>query len=537
MDCTDSPATLDLAIEWLRRCIASHPECNKLSIGARIPTRLLELGYPSPYHLRLRKTMDITTRSPYMTLSHCWGSAGFLKLTADTEHQLFKGIHLSKLPKTFQDAVCATKRLGVQYIWIDSLCIDQSSPEDWQREASIMGDIYQGSLCNIAATGSVDSNGGCFHQRLPQLIEPCVIKTQWTDRDNQIYHLCGNLWDDGVECSPLLERGWVVQERLLSPRILHFGRRQVFWECHNFEACETYPFGIPAFASMFAGFKRNTPATWYFNEVELSNKRMSEGVLEEVVDFWVKIVNFYSKCNLSCMEDKLIALSGISKKIQKILNDQYLAGLWRSALPNQLLWRNMDLDCIRPVHYQAPSWSWASINALIHLPQFREYKHQHCNVSVVDVQVNSTCEDLFGQIASGCLRLCGPLLTIAICRKSRRGIDCDELFLNGRTIQQDRGADTEEDWVFMDTNEPPARNTHFMPFFKEDDGYGSIFVTGLLLRPTGRSRGQFTRCGFLHMYVPEEEIVLGSDWTNLQNQEWLEYQSYDGVSNYTISII
>jgi hypothetical protein len=128
MDCAHSSASMNLATNWLKKYITSYPECNRLSIGAKIPTRLLELGYLGPDHIRLRNTADITMGISYMTLSHCWGSAEFLKLTVDTEHQLLEGIHLSKLPRTFQDAIRAAQRLGVQYIWIDSPCLYLDRP-------------------------------------------------------------------------------------------------------------------------------------------------------------------------------------------------------------------------------------------------------------------------------------------------------------------------------------------------------------------------------------------------------------------------
>jgi hypothetical protein len=56
-----------------------------------------------------------------MTLSHCWGSVKFLTLTAETLEQLLAGLPLSSLPQTFQDAVKVSRRLGAQFLWIESL--------------------------------------------------------------------------------------------------------------------------------------------------------------------------------------------------------------------------------------------------------------------------------------------------------------------------------------------------------------------------------------------------------------------------------
>jgi hypothetical protein len=71
MNCTDSSALMNLITNWLKKCIISYPEYNKLSIGAKILTRLLKLGYLGPDHIRLCNTADITIGISYMTLSHC----------------------------------------------------------------------------------------------------------------------------------------------------------------------------------------------------------------------------------------------------------------------------------------------------------------------------------------------------------------------------------------------------------------------------------------------------------------------------------
>ncbi|PQE06307.1 HET domain pin-c2 protein [Rutstroemia sp. NJR-2017a BVV2] len=75
------------------------------------------------------------------------------------------GIDESTLPTTFRDLIILARNLGVPYIWIDSLCIIQDSPEDWEREASLMGRVYSSAFCTIAAAASADGNGGLFIER------------------------------------------------------------------------------------------------------------------------------------------------------------------------------------------------------------------------------------------------------------------------------------------------------------------------------------------------------------------------------------
>lgn len=93
---------------------------------------------------------------------------------------MLDSILISELPKTFANAVFVTRQMGVGFLWIDSLCIMQDSLSDWEQEASIMSDVYRGSLCNIAATGSSHANEGCLYER-PYPVQPCAITTAWED--------------------------------------------------------------------------------------------------------------------------------------------------------------------------------------------------------------------------------------------------------------------------------------------------------------------------------------------------------------------
>lgn len=85
---------------------------------------------------------------------------------------------------------------------------------------------------------------------------------------------------------------------------------------------------------------------------------------------WVKNVAWYTKRQLTRPGDKLRAIGGIADKYHVVMEDQYLAGLWRSYIPAGLLWRRIvaskeGILLPRPLRYRAPSWSWASIDGEI----------------------------------------------------------------------------------------------------------------------------------------------------------------------------
>ncbi len=142
-----------------------------------------------------------------MTLSHCWGGCVPLRLLRQSFCSLLESIPPAELSKSFQDAMVATKRLGLRYLWIDSLCIIQDSQEDWERESAMMDRVYQNSWCNIAATRAINGQGGCFAEKLVLSLKPCKINVKWNSRPNTSFY-CWNsdLWKDSVDDSALLNR-------------------------------------------------------------------------------------------------------------------------------------------------------------------------------------------------------------------------------------------------------------------------------------------------------------------------------------------
>ncbi|KAI0887183.1 heterokaryon incompatibility protein-domain-containing protein [Annulohypoxylon maeteangense] len=188
-----------------------------------------------------------TRYDEYWTLSHRWGDPGRIKkLCKETENELRSGIPLSRLSPTFRDAAILVRNQGYRYLWIDSLCIYQDSHSDWQREAGSMANIYRHSFCNISAISpSFDPSldRGLFHDRMDDVksLYPFIIKMDlgpsWENGPWVAWN--ASIWADEIESAPLHTRGWVVQERFLTNRIIHFTRNQIYWECLQCANCET----------------------------------------------------------------------------------------------------------------------------------------------------------------------------------------------------------------------------------------------------------------------------------------------------------
>ena len=146
--------------EWLQDCGEHHKDHEFAE--KELPTRVLDLQSPGVLsELRVYETDG--ERGKYMALSHRWGKDKHkrpLSMTNGNRKALCESINFGDLPKTFQDAVDVTRKLGIRYLWIDSLCIVQDDDKDWEMESRRMEAVFANTFCTIAATSAKDSWDG-----------------------------------------------------------------------------------------------------------------------------------------------------------------------------------------------------------------------------------------------------------------------------------------------------------------------------------------------------------------------------------------
>ncbi|KAL5599249.1 hypothetical protein FOVSG1_007061 [Fusarium oxysporum f. sp. vasinfectum] len=253
--------------------VPSMRDTTKLLCVCFKPTSGLKRSPAAPY---LGPESALRKYGPYLTLSHCWGqNANIVRRTAGGNLE----IPLKNLPRTFKDAITATRRLGFTYLWIDSLCIIQGDKIDWERESVNMASIYSKGILNLAATYSSDSHEGLL-ERNQHHVTSCSWKQQIDPVSSR------NLWGDWMQSRqvcwtfdpqsefdelglgrplPLTSRGWVLQENVLSPRTVHFLPGEIIWECRELSAKESIycrPVGQPQqFRGRFASSPETVPVT------------------------------------------------------------------------------------------------------------------------------------------------------------------------------------------------------------------------------------------------------------------------------------
>jgi hypothetical protein len=92
-------------------------------------------------------------------------------------------------------------------------------------------------------------------------------------------------------------------------------------------------------------------------------------------------------------------------KQEVIRDDEYIAGLWKNHLLNQLLWMTYpNFKKQRPLEYRAPSWSWASVIGKVSFRDILEAEEQEKTARVVEVTVD-TVKGKEGQITGGSLKI------------------------------------------------------------------------------------------------------------------------------------
>ena len=398
-----SEGSIALIKEWIHDCDSHHALC-KRSPSAILPSRVIDVGSIQD-NREPRLILSEGRSGEYIALTHVWGGLVPIRTTTKTLSDHLSQLSLSTLPPSFRDAVIVSRKLGIRYLWIDALCILQDSAADWAAECARMGDIYRDSIMTIAAVDAQDSKAGFLNHRSSNTLNSPSIPLTAPKSSSREFLISVIVRDPraGAQLdhhSPLSVRAWCLQEKLLSPRVLYFGRNQTYFNCNTLTHLEAYGAAPPSPSLYhYLNFGKSSLA----DDIQRLKDKPTAGKREAV---WHQVVNEYATRVLTKVEDKLPALSGLAADFANITGDRYLAGLWFEDLNENLIWvverPFLHRDSTGSTPYTAPSWSWASYHAPLGFKGAAPAAFR-----VIKAKVTLASLDPFGRVSGGVLVVSG----------------------------------------------------------------------------------------------------------------------------------
>lgn len=290
-----------------------------------------------------------------------------------------EGIKSDELPKIFADAFTVTRRLGFRYLYVDALCVD---PLKRDEELADAVSVYGQATLMIAATAAENCNAGILNERY------IYYSPGFGPKEDRFLRQKLLRWDWDIDNSPLNSRGWATLERMLAPRIVHFTKRQMIWECASpglrFEASGISD-KLTGSGQIMMQYRKETFQPLVTQAIERikgvaiaqetkehtdPRKEPSIGVIEtdiisDRLKEWHKCIDAFSGRALTEPSDKLPAVSALATVVDDGTMGDYLAGIWSKNIAAGLCWGRV-WALLKPAPtYRAPSWSWASLDGSI----------------------------------------------------------------------------------------------------------------------------------------------------------------------------
>ncbi|CAM1502944.1 Fc.00g077200.m01.CDS01 [Cosmosporella sp. VM-42] len=524
----NSPRNIRLLRDWLHECSTDHDECrrgvysgqtyNEIQSSTVLPFRVVDVG-PSDgsERPRLLTTSRLET-GRYLTLSHCWGKVEPPKTTKATVHAWHESLPDEHLSNTFRDAVSITRELGERFLWIDSLCIVQDDPDDLKAQIELMGEIFEGSYCTIAAldakgvNGSAETDRGLFSSGLHKLRNAhFLLRGENDEPQGELHEVFIHealasfripLW---LQNRAWHVRGWVFQERLLSRRCIFFTEAKLAWRCNRY--WETEQTAIPECREKRGTLDPTTTNTFgdYTYGVGHTLRKMWQGCVED-----------YSTTKLTYNSDKDKAIKGLGERFSTRFGAKICFGILefgtQDLLHTQLLWIPVEArgSSLRTdPNFRCPSWSWMVVDGPVRWTH-DEYLTQPEAISQVrfgDDPVDGR-QDLN---ISGVFRTLNISTTIGDIPPSSQferwppeihfGWSEQDLNSKANRISSDTG-DEMIGWVVLDTSEEPddVVAVPLQQYFRLDDEVEPVCIDFLALKKvsvleSSRTQERYTRVG------------------------------------------
>lgn len=291
----------------------------------------------------------------YAALSYVWGPRTTkqyeLNKRTKTRLQVPNGLYNGRVPKTIHDAMTVCSKIGIRYLWVDALCIQQDlSQEEKDKELGKMASIYNNAIVTIVAAAGEDSWEG-----LPGVHEGTRQRQECVRVNGLLLARAGSDFRRIMEPATWTRRGWTFQERVLSRRLLVFTSEIVFFNCQSDLWIEdTY------LEKQAPSILNETETVLPWTEQPFWKKCLNNWSREDpFFDKYAGLVKDYSKRDLSRDTDGLRAFGGLLDVLKQSFDVEFHYGLpvryLDAALCFSTTW--MDLECRRRKSF--PTWSWS----------------------------------------------------------------------------------------------------------------------------------------------------------------------------------
>ncbi|KAH6666799.1 heterokaryon incompatibility protein-domain-containing protein [Halenospora varia] len=349
----NSEAAIFRIKQWARDCVQNHSSCKS---GEFAPKRLIYLDGRQGHQMARLVQPWPNFSSPFTALSHCWGKTQHVVTTKANYTKHLSSISHNCLPRTFLEAVWITRQLGLKYLWIDSFCIIQDDPDDWNAEVVNMSRLYGAAYIALAASYGPDGDAGMFP--LAHINNLILLKNVVTDfegnfqkvlvtlapalsldAESPVHQLFGGQEGDSPPMSssePLLGRGWAFQECALSARVVNFTSQEHVWECKTHICCECGDVTGTSFMSALMGsLKQQTlrdhrPSGCVMStsgedteSITGNTANTDIGAQQHITEpryKWEKYVKLYTKQQFTKAEDRAAAFIGFTQTFSNIVS-------------------------------------------------------------------------------------------------------------------------------------------------------------------------------------------------------------------------
>lgn len=315
-------------------------------------------------------------RRGFAVLSYCWGGPQPIQLTRETA-KLAQVYPVTMLPKTVADAAWYTHQLGLDYLWVDALCIMQDEPDDKSREIPRMGQYYGDATVTICAALASTCESGFLrspcHAEDPTdyLLGPVKLHVKTATGEPGIVQVVkeADYFNSHREREPIVQRGWTLQESLLSRRLLIFSSHHLYFTCKVANASCGGREPLPKRRALGI-FESRVPGIHTITSLQR---------MYPVIVTWDNVVEEYTRRLLGYPGDKLLAVSGMAASLVRMARDERglnlksCAGLMFDLEGRDWGWKGELLWAVAkpasPLETTggacSPSWSWASLQAPI----------------------------------------------------------------------------------------------------------------------------------------------------------------------------